>query len=158
MNQVLKYKNFIGLAGIVVVFFFFGRIIHSNYQREVRRLEYKKAELDKKKDLLMVLERIDKEIRSIEGVPLKGDDLTFKKLLEEAADEFGISINSLRPSIVGEENGWVKVRVAVVIECDYKRLVKFVKKLEGNGGVLVTQLVRGGDNQFSLNIVAWMRK
>ena len=129
MNTILRYRNILIVAVIIVVFVMVIRAIHTNYSQQIEEIKAQQAVIEKGIETLEEWGRLGGEHSRLRAEFLKKDVLLFKRFVEDEARSAGINIESLRLSQDDQGFYWeAAIRLNTV--CTYKSFATFISSLE----------------------------
>ena len=132
MDDFLKYRNVIVNVLVIVVLGIVVKLVYSSYLEEEKRIHQESEAIVKKKDLIKEANQIKKKVEERKSRIFRGSMLQIKKTIESTALKSGIKIISLRPTKGKKEEEYTDVIFSLNVRGNYKQLVDFVEKLEGN--------------------------
>jgi len=135
------YKNII--IGVVIIITFVRIVQGTVSQHFLKRKEVavKAQELEEGERIIEKWKNLERNNKELTSKFLTKDTLTFKKFVEENANDLGIKITSLKTSNVEKELYW-EMAMNLGMRCSYKDFKDFVKAIEDKGvaveGVTIT--------------------
>jgi hypothetical protein len=130
MKELLKYKNIIVAAVIVIFFLILFRMTYSSYSRRMQKLDRELKEIQKKEKLIKDAIKFNKEVKKLKSKFFEGNILDAKSIIEEIAAKNNVVINLVKPQFRGEEGEYALVDLSLNVEAEYRDLISFLRTLE----------------------------
>ncbi|UCG34927.1 MAG: hypothetical protein JSW17_05405 [Candidatus Omnitrophota bacterium] len=150
MNEILlRYKNELSAAAIVLVFFFIINAILSGHAMRMTEFKKKEIEFSENKTHLERLLKLDEELQDIRARFLFRDNRSFLRMIEEKSKGLGINISYLRPTQrEGDFYQELVVDLGVVASL-YNDLLDFIRSIEEEN-VFIEQLEVNQKNEAKI--------
>lgn len=130
MKDLARYKNILLVIVIIVVFFFVIRNMRSAHASQMKKLENDKSKMEENVNLMTQWALVNGKYNDLAKKFLSRDPLSFKRLVEAKANQFNITIDSLRPSHEDKGFYW-GANIILNVSATYRDNVRFITALQG---------------------------
>lgn len=147
-----KYRNALIAAGMCGVFLMMNFNAWKNFNEKKRYVKDKIKEIETQISVSEEIHSVEEEYKNIKSA-LIDDVFKFKRLIENAAHEDGIDINSFKSVAQSNDEGDFSERgVVLVLKCTYINLKHFLNTIESNPMVRVKKMRITGGEEDDLNV------
>lgn len=153
MKKILYYKNFILGIIIIVMVVFVTKDMIAKHKLIMKKLEVKRAELEKGKELIAKWQGVAKEIDTLTRGFFSKDPTLFKTFVEQQAKAANISVNSLSP-LNKQKDFYLESTITIKGYSDaYANVAKFIQILESKNINTETLHVKADAKKRNIDIV-----
>jgi len=145
-KSLSQYKNSLVSLVIIVIIFILAQLIFSYYSVQENNVDAKIKELEIGEQTIARWHILKNKAKELDAIFLTKDVQSFKKLVEEKANAFGIKITSLNATNEEKDIYW-EITMQLGMKCLYKEFVKFIKSIEEKS--IVVEDIRISNDQNS---------
>jgi len=129
IKNLSRYKNTIVSSVIVIIILVLAQLMFSYYYLQESNVDAKIKELVTGEQTIAKWHTLKAKAEELDAIFLTKDTLSFKKLVEEKANAFGIKITSLNATNEEKDIYW-EITMQLGMKCSYRKFVDFIKSIE----------------------------
>jgi len=159
VDDLLKYKDYVVVAVIVLFSVFFAKNMESSLKTNIIILKRAYNEIEEKKSFLGKIENANKAVEKSKSKLMEGGSFFLTRRVEEFAIDSDVKIISLKPTIKEESDIYEIIAVDLSVECSYSQLLIFLNMCEKKSKIKIEFVKFGGsEDSYTMKIKGVSKK